>query len=108
MSTRREKIETMLQSDPQDTFLRYSLALEMEKVREHDRSLAILADLTREVPPYIPAYFMAAQQQTRLGKLAEARDLLREGIEAARNGGDHHAAGEMAEFLAGLGALGDA
>ena len=36
-----------------------------------------------------------------------ARDVLREGIEAARAAGDAHAAGEMSEFLASLGALGE-
>ena len=46
---------------------------------------------------------MAAQQLARLGRTAEARGHLREGIEAARTQGDAHAAGEMSEFLASLG-----
>ena len=33
--TRREKIEVMLADDPSDVFLRYSLALELEKEGQH-------------------------------------------------------------------------
>jgi len=38
--SRREKIEAMLVDDPGDTFLRYSLAMELDKENEHDASLA--------------------------------------------------------------------
>jgi hypothetical protein len=101
--SRREKIEAMLADDPADTFLRYSLAMELEKEGEHDRSLGKFADLTRDTPPYVPAFFMAAQQLARLSRADEARTILREGIIAARQQGDQHAAGEMTEFLASLG-----
>jgi len=109
MSTsRREKIEAMLAEDPRDAFLRYSLAMELDKAGEHERSLEEFAGLVMDEPPYVPAYFMSAQQLARLGRIAEARDILRTGIEQARVQGNDHAAGEMAEFLASLGALGEA
>ena len=101
--SRREKIEAMLAEEPGDTFLRYSLAMELDKEGDHAASLAKFAELTRDRRPYVPAFFMAAQQLARLGRLAEARDFLRTGIEAARAHGDAHAAGEMSEFLASLG-----
>ena len=50
---------------------------------------------------------MAAQQLARLDRIAEARTALRDGIEQARAAGNAHAAGEMSEFLASLGALGE-
>ncbi|MAT71666.1 MAG: hypothetical protein CMJ58_19340 [Planctomycetaceae bacterium] len=105
--SRREKIEAMLADEPQDTFLRYSLAMELDKEGDHDASLAKLLELTRDDPPYVPAFFMAGQQLTRLGRTNEARAFLRDGIEAARTQGDAHAAGEMSEYLAGLGDLGE-
>lgn len=101
--SRREKIEAMLADDPADTFLRYSLAMELDKEGDHDASLARFAELTRDEPPYVPAFFMAGQQLARLGRTSEARAVLRDGIEAARRQGDVHAAGEMGEFLASLG-----
>jgi hypothetical protein len=41
-----------------------------------------------------------------LGRIDEARAALRQGIEQARAQGDLHAAGEMGELLASLGAAG--
>jgi hypothetical protein len=101
--SRREKIEAMLADDPADTFLRYSLAMELDKEGEHDRSLAKFAELTRDNPPYVPAFFMAAQQLARLNRAEEARTILRNGINTATQQHDQHAAGEMTEFLASLG-----
>lgn len=107
MTTRREQLEAMLAEDPTDAFLRYGLALELEKSGEHDQSLELLSALTRDAPPYVPAFFMAGQQLVALDRIREARTFLRDGIEAARRQGNSHAAGEMAELLAQLGAAGE-
>jgi hypothetical protein len=101
--SRREKIEAMLADDPGDVFLRYSLAMELDKEGDHEESLARFAELTRDDPPYVPAFFMAAQQLARLARLDEARDIAQRGIETAGKQGDSHAAREMCEFLASLG-----
>lgn len=102
MPTRREKIEAMLADDPQDEFLRYSLAVELANEGEVEPALAMLRDLAAGTPPYVPAYFLAGRQLAELERLDEARTMLREGAEAARAQGDAHAAGEMSEFLASL------
>src|ERR1043166_1142331 len=100
--TRREKIEAMLADDPGDTFLRYSLAMELDKEGSHDASLERFAELTRDDPPYVPAFFMAGQELARLGRLDEARQIICDGIAAANSAGDAHAEGEMREFLASI------
>jgi hypothetical protein len=105
--SRREKIEALLAADPGDQFLRYSLAMELDKEGEHTRSLEQFSSLMRDAAPYVPAFFMAAQQLARLSRIAEARTALREGIEHARANGNSHAAGEMSEFLASLGSFGE-
>ncbi len=81
--------------------------MELDKEGEHERSLATYRELVSDVPPYVPAFFMSAQQLARLGRVAEARAILRDGIEQARATGNAHAAGEMSEFLTSLGALGE-
>jgi thioredoxin-like negative regulator of GroEL len=105
--SRREKLEALLVDDPDDVFLRYGLALELEKEGDHETSLLRLGELQARKPPYVPAFFMAAQQLVRLERVDEARATLRDGIEQARTQGDAHAAGEMSEFLAGLGRTGE-
>ena len=104
---RRQKIEAMLADDPQDTFLRYSLAMELRSEGDHLKSLEMLTELAGETPPCIPAFFMAAQQLVDLDRIDEARETLRIGIEQARSQGDAHAAAEMSELLTSLGDLGE-
>lgn len=100
--SRREKLEEMLKEEPRDEFLRYSLAMELEKEGDHEGCLTIFNDLMTDSPPYVPAFFMAAQQQVRLGKIDIAKSYLRDGIEHARSQNNLHAAGEMSELLQGL------
>lgn len=101
--SRREKIETLLRDDPDDVFLRYSLALEMESAGEWEAGLEILETLARGVPPYVPAFQMAAQHLVARQRIDEARATLREGIAEARRQGKAHPAGEMSELLMSLG-----
>lgn len=105
--SRREKIEAMLAEEPGDTFLRYSLAMELRSEGDHAGSIVKLAELSRDAPPYVPAFFMAAQQLSDLGRIEEARTFLRDGIDEARRQGDSHAAAEMSELLSSLGELGE-
>ena len=104
---RKQKIQAMLADDPGDTFLRYSLAMELRQEGNHEDSLEKLGELTRDNTPYVPAFFMAAQQLADLDRVDEARAYLREGIEQARAQGEGHAAAEMSEFLAMLGERGE-
>lgn len=103
MNDRRQRLAALLADDPQDVFLRYSLALEQQKFGEHEASLSGLRLLVVEDPPYVPAYLMLGQQLAALARFAEAREILRNGIDAARRANNSHAAGEMAELLVRLG-----
>lgn len=106
-NSRRMQIETMLQAEPHDLFLRYCLAVEMQSDGESDRALLQFDELCREQPPHVAAFFRRAQLLVELDRIEEARTALREGIEIARIQGDTHAAGEMSELLADLGQWGE-
>jgi len=104
MISRLEKILSMLEADPRDAFLRYTLAMEYRKLQQNEKSLELLTELTiHEKPKYVAAFFMAAQQLVELERLDDARSYLREGIEEARLQNNHHAAAEMSELLAEIG-----
>ncbi|MCH2400128.1 MAG: hypothetical protein MK364_13520 [Pirellulales bacterium] len=102
MASRREKIEALLADDPNDAFLRYSLAMELDKEGQLDASAALFRGLMADSQPQVAAFFMLAQQLARQNQSLEAVGVLRAGIEQAEIQGDSHAAGEMREFLAGL------
>lgn len=103
MPTRRERLEAMLADQPTDPFLRYGLAIERAKEGDHAQALADLQQLSRDTPPYVPAFFRAGQLLSDLQRFEEARTVLREGIEVARQQGNQHAAAEMSELLVSLG-----
>ncbi len=100
--TRREKLEAMLECEPQDQMLRYMLALELDKEGENDRSLSFLRGLMDDDSPYVPAFLMAGQQFTRLNRSDEARSSFQRGIEAAQAQGNAHATDELKRFLSEL------
>ncbi|MDA8744982.1 CDC27 family protein [Rubripirellula amarantea] len=104
---RREKIEAMLADDPEDQFLRYSLAMELRSEGENDKCLTIFDALMRESTPHVQAFFMAAQVLVDLDRIDEAREKLRAGIDQARAQDNGHAAAEMSELLASLGEYGE-
>jgi predicted Zn-dependent protease len=105
--SRRAQLEALLSDEPQDVFLRYALAMELVAENEVEPALQIYSALRAHSPPYVPAFFMAGQQLTKLGRIEDARTVLREGIDQARLQGDGHAAGEMSQFLASLGQFGE-
>lgn len=107
MPSRREKIEAMLVDSPDDVELRYMLAMEHASEGNVEQSISELTSLTKTDPPYVPAFFMAAQRLTEQNQIEQARSFLRDGIEVARAQGNSHAAGEMSEFLRSLGSYGE-
>lgn len=102
MTSRIEKLEAMLELDPDDTMARYMLALELEKSGDHDRCMKLLTDLMNEDPPYIPAFVMGGQYLAAKGESAQAATVFETGIQAAKLQGNEHAAGEMMQFRAEL------
>jgi tetratricopeptide (TPR) repeat protein len=104
---RRERIERLLEADPSDVFLRYALALEWVSQGDLGRGLEMLSALAAAPLEYVPAFHMAGRHLAAAGRIEEARSVLRDGIEAAREQGESHAAAEMAELLVSLGDHGE-
>ena len=92
---------------PRMFFFATALAMELDREGENERSLQLFQELIAENKPYVPAFFMSGQLLVRLGRINEARAVLRSGIDQARRQNDLHAASEMSEFLSSLGELGE-
>ncbi|MEY2726473.1 MAG: hypothetical protein RLZZ458_2340 [Planctomycetota bacterium] len=103
MSVRREKLEKMLSAAPEDSLLRYMLAMELDREGQSSQSLEQFEHLMQQSSPYVPAFLMAGQLQMRLGQIEKARSVFVAGIAQAQAVGNSHAAGEMAGFLSSLG-----
>ncbi|MBL8849747.1 MAG: hypothetical protein JNG89_08685 [Planctomycetaceae bacterium] len=99
---RREKLEELLKSSPQDPFLHYGLAMEDRRAGDLVGALARLATAVACDPDYVAAYFHQGQIRAEQQNVEGARQILREGISVARRLGDAHAAEEMTGLLDSL------
>jgi thioredoxin-like negative regulator of GroEL len=99
-SPRRMMLEASLAEDPDDTFLRYGLAMQCLRdgdTREgRERLLALIADHPDD---QIAAYQQLGQSYLDDGEASEALAILSTGIAKARSRGDMHAAAEMDGLL---------
>lgn len=97
--SKRAKIMQLLEESPDDVFLNYSLAMELTKDGTLAEARAQFARVRSLDLGYVPAYFQEAQFLAGRGEVEAARQIVREGIQVARDTGDDHALGEMTEFL---------
>jgi|SRR3954447_20214055 predicted Zn-dependent protease len=100
---RLEMLKEHLEEFPNDAFARYGLAMEYANAGEHETALAEFAALLKQSPDYTAGYFMAAQTLAKVGKVQEAREMLKEGIASAGRTNNAHAQSEMEGMLAELG-----
>ena len=56
MPTRREKIEALLASEPEDQFLRYGLAIEFENEGRFEDSAGVFHSLMNDPRPHVPSF----------------------------------------------------
>jgi len=96
---RLDQLLELLRSEPNDTFLRYGVAMEYAKAGQFEDSLKEFAELLKRDPNYVPAYFMAGRTCEQNGDLEGAKKFYKDGIATANKIGDTHAAGEISQAL---------
>jgi tetratricopeptide (TPR) repeat protein len=100
--SRREVLEGFVQANPNDAFARYGLALECAKLGEDEAATGHFVKLIESHPGYVAGYFQYGQLLARLGRIAEAKKTLSDGIVVAAHAGDTHARDEMQATLQSL------
>lgn len=88
-------LKEILSTNENDAFARYALGLEYSGGGETEEALGQFKLLLEAHPDYTNGYFMAAQTLARAERKAEAREMLRHGIECARRTKNQHALSEM-------------
>lgn len=96
-------LEEFVASHPADAFARYGLAMECAKADDHAAAEKHFRQIITEHGEYVAAYFQFGQLLARLGRVAEARAILSEGVARAGVAGDAHARSEMQAALDQLG-----
>jgi thioredoxin-like negative regulator of GroEL len=99
MKTRREMLEEFVAQDPDDSFSRYALALELEKEGNNQGAVPQLQEVLARDPGYVAAYYQLGRLLAMTGILDEARDVYRRGLVAATAANDQRARSEIQEAL---------
>ena len=99
MKTRREMLEEFVAQDPNDSFSRYALALELEKESRAQDAVPQLKAVIARDSSYVAAYYHLGRLLAQTGLPDEARDVYRRGLDAAAAGNDQRARSEMQEAL---------
>jgi predicted Zn-dependent protease len=98
-SARRLMLEQSLAEDPDDSFLRYGLAVQCLREGDVEEGRTRLRDLIADHPDQVPAYQQLGQSFAESGETDAARETLKAGIVIAQRRGDWHAAAEMEQLL---------
>ena len=94
-----EQIQKLLEAEPDDVFLNYSMAMEFVKADRVDEGVARFNRVMEIDPAYCAAYYHQGKTFLEAGRHDEAKDVLQRGMEAARQAGDGHSEGEMQELF---------
>jgi tetratricopeptide (TPR) repeat protein len=100
---RLDTLKSLTAQNPQDSFVRYGLAMEYSRLGEFEQAIAEYRNLLAINPDYVAAYFHGGQSLEKLGKVDEARRMYRDGIEASTRTGDIHTRSELEAALDALG-----
>jgi len=97
--SRRAMLEEFLAANPADAFARYGLALECVNAGDNTAAESNFHQLATAHPEYVPGYYHYGQLLLKLGRGADAQNVLRQGIAAAKKAGDAHALSELEAAL---------
>jgi hypothetical protein len=82
--SRLDEIRKLLENEPDDPFLLYASALEIEHIEGREKALLVLLNLRSIAPLYLPLYYKAAELALELGKYSLTDELIKDGIVLAK------------------------
>ena len=95
MSARANALRALLEQDPKNSFARYGLALDHANNGDLEAAVTEFKTVIANDANYCAAYFHGGQTLEKLGKLADAAELYKAGIEATKRTGDAHTRSEL-------------
>jgi Tfp pilus assembly protein PilF len=81
---RVESLHKMLESNPEDLFLHYALAMEYISAGEDVLAMEKLEDIKVKSPEYLALYYQLAKLYEKMDETEKAIDTYEKGIEVAR------------------------
>ena len=95
MSERMKQLRLMLKNDPEDSFLMYAYAKELEYLDQPEKALEIYLKLKSSDPQYVGMYYHLGKLYELLEDQEKALQAYEEGIDVAKKIADYHALSEL-------------
>ena len=100
MSEERFKmIQNMLEENPDDSFLNYAAALELNKRGRVDQAIELIEKIIGRDPDYLGAYYQLGKLFESQNKTERAIDIYKAGKIVAKALNDNKTLGELSEAL---------
>jgi len=101
---RLKLIKEMLETNPNDSFLKYAAALEYEKDGDRKSAISVIQKLLDHDADYLGAYYKLGKLLEEEGREKDAIEIYRRGLEVSKKTSDLKTEGELTEALMLLGA----
>ena len=101
-NTRLEILKSMVEQKPADSFSRCALEMEYANTGDLEAAVDEFRALLEFNPNYAAGYFHGGQTLEKLGRIENAREIYRKGIEVTGATGDEHTRSELIAALRNL------
>lgn len=101
-ATNSDKIRQLarnVQRDPDDTFSKFALALELIKADKVEKALILFESVYRQTPDYVGIYYHLGKLYQMMGNVVRAEEIFREGLGVAEKQGETRTYEELSEAL---------
>jgi Tfp pilus assembly protein PilF len=102
MSSRISTLAKAVKENPEDSFYKFTLALEMLKIEETSKARVLFEAIRNSDPGYVGVYYHLAKLYVELGENKKALQTYKEGIEVAETQNDSHTKAELSAALLNL------
>jgi Tfp pilus assembly protein PilF len=92
---RMEKLKTLLEATPHDSFLQHALALEYIKAGNPGEARILFEKILLRDPGYVGSYYHLARVLEKTGETGLAKQWYEKGMAAAKEAKDMHAYQEL-------------
>ncbi|MCW5980853.1 MAG: tetratricopeptide repeat protein [Bryobacteraceae bacterium] len=100
---RLDTLKALVEQNPADSRTRYMLAMELARQGAPEAAVTEFAAIADADADYVAAYYHGGQALESLGRLDEARETYRRGIQACDRTGNQKTKSELQDVLDALG-----
>lgn len=98
-SKKIKRLASFLQKNPEDSFTKFALALELLKMDEVSKARVLFESVLKQDPDYLGVYYHLGKLYEHTGRLHDASNLYRTGIELAEKQRDQRTRLELIDAL---------